>query len=389
MKKNRYLIVGITLLAILSGCGSDTAKEDVKRAKESNKRLEESEQEPFVFKEENGEVILTKYNGKDSVVVIPDEYKDKPITGIADTAFKDSKQLETLTIPYTVQTIDNNTLEEQSGTTLLVYRCSMGETYALQRQLNYKLLGDNPMTASEVTIYNEDGTDSEILSPGQESSKAFMQGVSFQEQDGESVLTLDNSHTGNIAISQYGSLTIELADGSVNTITGSKGNDGISSNGCITITGNGSLTVCGSDLYSLREGERNYVGYGIYLWGDLTIENHVKLTAKAGNSKSRAAYGLLIEEGNLSVDNSWLELYGNTSEEISGGGLLISSMGDPQYGNLNLVNAKITEGGQEITMENEGTVSLRSIGNGEIKYIEDVGLEGHAAYVRIEPELQN
>ncbi len=400
MRKAKYILLSLALTAMLTACSNSDADEANKRAKENTQKVEDMESEEiFVFKEEDSAVILTKYNGKDSNVEIPEEYNGKPVTVITDTAFEDYGNLESITIPCTINTIYEETLPESEQITLKVYNHSMGEIYAIQRDLPYEYLGENPAQASYVTIYDKKGAVGYQFYPGAEPEEEFLTGVTFEQVDGKSILTLDNCDIGAIVVEEFASLTIEVKEGTNNYITGAKGKDGIYTSGNLTITGAGILNVFGSDTYSYREGDASYVGYGICTYGNLTLDNHVQVIAKSGESAGKPMVGILIDNGNLIINESKLEVFAvpQTEDAVGGAGILLYQYGMEQYGKLELTNAVIAEGGQMVPiMESETDSTLYGYGIGSEAVIvmttdellgEFEGYSGASLYVRIEPQL--
>lgn len=392
------VLLGVVAAVALTACGSKDSGDAAQKAKENTDRVEDMEQEEvFVFTDNDTGVTLTKYNGSDSDVEIPEEYDGKSVTAIADTAFADYGNIDSITIPYTVHTIENGMLPESETITLNVYNHSMGEVYAMQYNVPFVSLGENPAQATCVTVYEKNGATGHQMYLGQTSEDEALQGVTFEEKDGKSVLTLDNCDIGSISVGEFAALTIEVKEGTTNLITAQKGKDGISTNGNLTITGAGTLRVFGSDAYSVREGDNSYVGYGICTYGNLTLENHVQVEAKAGISSSRPVLGVMVDSGNLIISESKLEAFAYPGEDsdAEGAAVMLFNYGMEQYGKLELTDAVIAEGGERIPlMDNESDIVGYGIGSeAVIAMTEDAllgefnGYSGAALYVRVEPRL--
>lgn len=133
------------------------------------------------------------------------------------------------------------------------------------------------------------------------------------------MLVLDNCDIGCVEVGEFASLTIEVKEGTTNYITGARGRDGIYVNGNLTITGAGNLNVYGSDNYSVREGDFGSVGYGMSVYGTLTLENHVQVMVKAGESSAKVMIEIIIDSGNLHVNKSKLEVHAIPQREESVG----------------------------------------------------------------------
>lgn len=402
MNKILYILLILTLATMLIACSNGDSDEAAKRAEENTQKVQEMEnEEGFVFEENDTGMTLTKYNGADANVEIPEDYNGKPVTAIADTAFMDYGNLESISIPYTIQTIEEETLPASEQITLNVYSHSMGLIYAMQRNLPYEYLGENPAQASYVTVYDKEGVTAYQLYPGEIADEEALKGVTFEQIDGKSVLTLDNCDIGAISVDEFSSLNIVVKEGTSNYITGERGRDGINVNGSLNITGAGTLNISGSDTYSLREGDASYVGYGICTYGNLTLENHVQVTAKAGTTSNRPMIGIVIDDGNLVINESKLEVFAISEEaEAPGGaGILLYNYGLEQYGNLELTNSIIAEGGQLVPMlAEESNTEIWGYGMSPEAVIvqtydellgEFEGYSGASLYVRIEPQIIN
>ncbi len=64
--------------------------------------------EPFKFEKQNGEAVLVKYAGKDSTVVLPEQYEGAPLCRIGDNAFYDNGHVERVELPRGLKTIGMN-----------------------------------------------------------------------------------------------------------------------------------------------------------------------------------------------------------------------------------------------------------------------------------------
>lgn len=72
--------------------------------------LAENPTEDFAFLEENGEITITGYLGENTRVRIPEQIHQKPVTAIADGAFRAHAEITTLYIPDTVTRFGKNVL---------------------------------------------------------------------------------------------------------------------------------------------------------------------------------------------------------------------------------------------------------------------------------------
>lgn len=390
MKKTVKNIMRICFLlamtcALCACSDKDSDAQTAKHLKESNKKVNEQVEE-FEFTEEEHGAVLTKYNGSDEDVVIPEDYNNLPVVRIADSTFTNNNKIKSVKIPDTVQEIDNETLPKSSDITIYAARNSAGEMYSYIRELHLAFDGDNLAKASCVTIYDTEGKFNETIYVGQEPKEEFLSGVHLDEQDGETVLLLDNCDIGGILVEEYAALTIQLADGSENKVTGKRGLDGISSNGSLTITGNGTLHVTGSDYYSTQEGGKFSIGWGISILGNLTIENQVKMDVVPGASTNYTMAGIIVEGGNFTVKASRVEALGSP-DGVAGAAVLVLNYDNwEDCGKLTLEQAQIAEGGDIVELKYDEEVLGTGIGTGEITY-DDIteSYTNVATYVRIEP----
>lgn len=65
----------------------------------------------FEYTEKDGEITIKKYNGTDTVVVIPEEINGKPVVGISYDAFKGNATIVEVVIPRSVERISFNAFE--------------------------------------------------------------------------------------------------------------------------------------------------------------------------------------------------------------------------------------------------------------------------------------
>lgn len=99
--------------------------EDVSASPEELPTEEETVKEPFEYSEWNGKITIEKYNGTDTVVVIPEEIDGKPIVKVTYSAFKENLFIEKVTVPATVEYIGSNAFEKCSALEEVVL---LGET---------------------------------------------------------------------------------------------------------------------------------------------------------------------------------------------------------------------------------------------------------------------
>lgn len=99
----KYIIAMIVVLAVListlSGC-SGTATIELTAS-------EDELAEGFVWENNYSEIIITGYEGVSNDVVIPSRINGKPVTAIAENAFKGFEKLKSVVIPESVKTIDS------------------------------------------------------------------------------------------------------------------------------------------------------------------------------------------------------------------------------------------------------------------------------------------
>lgn len=389
--KRKLLIGGVVVLLAVSlcACGKEKSESDqnlkdkVDKANEQVKEDENSNE--FLYENWENGVAIYKYNGPGGAIEIPEELGGKTVVRINSSTFEGMQsKIESLTVPPCVQEIANGTLETEGTVKIRAYRNTGGMNYALNKGLQYENLGENPIQASAVIIFDETGKESKILKLGDSGTEDFMKGISFEEKDGKSVLILDGCHAGSIIVDEYASLIIELKDGSENVLTAGAGHDGVSVMGNLTITGNGSLTITGSDIYSVGEGDSWWVGYGIYANGDLTIADHANISAKSGKSSKREVFAVMAQSGNLLVDNARLEMMIQESE-VGSGAVLVMDDGTGKYGQITVNGCQIVEGGSVVAVMQQSQVWGSSISNAGVINVDDEGgFTGAAQYVRIE-----
>lgn len=402
MKKvMKKLGVALVLAALLAGsltaCGKkedeDAAlKEKLEEANDKVERLEEEDKEEkeFVFREEETGAVLTKYNGDSEEVIIPDEYNGLAVVKIEAYTFKDAA-VKVIQIPPTVDKIEYGTLREGSGITIRGYSNTYAENYAYGQGLSFESMGENTFETDLVTIWDKDGVHCTNIYRGQMLDDESLAGVTFKQIDGKSVLVLDNCDIGSIVVEDYAALTIELAEGSDNKITGGRGRDGISTSGNLTIRGNGKLSVFGSDYYSRSEGSNptKGTGSGLSIWGNLTIEENAKVYAKSGNGKGDyLADGVWISNGNLTVSGgSMLEAVAGETEGYIVPALVVHwSYDESRGGQIVLNDVNITGGGAIVPIVYRGTYedtgeSYETVGGSSISGDAEVTWEDEKGYV--------
>lgn len=411
MKKGKTLkTLGLALLLLmglmgsLTACGSKESEEDVKekidKANEKVAELEEEDEKDreFVFREEQTGAVLTKYNGTAEEVEIPEDYNGLAVVKIESAAFKNNETVKVIQIPRTVTTIQSGTLQEECGITIRGYTNTYAEYYAMSLGLTFESVGENTFQADSITIWDKEGAHCTNIYRGQIIDDEELAGITFKKVDGESVLLLDNCDIGSIEVEEYAALTIELAAGSDNKITGGRGKDGIWSHGNLTVKGDGKLSVFGCDYYSIVDGAGagSYVGYGISVEGNLNIEENAKVYAKSGNSKkSWFAIGVAVNGGNVTVSgNGMLEAVGGDNEEgLIVPALLVESFNN-RGGEILLENVNVTGGGAIVplvyrwTDEETGQIQEENGGQSisgvsEVTWMEEQGFVGASTHIII------
>lgn len=411
MKKRKRLALclaaGFLLAGILASCGKQEAeKEDTKKKiEEANEKVDKLEEEDekdreFVFREENGGAVLVEYNGTAEDVVIPDENDGLTVVKIGNGVFRDAEAaMKSLTIPMTVQDIAYDAFKGESPSLeIRGYANTYAELFAAQHGWNFVSQGDNTLEADRIKIYDKEGVHCTEIYRGQMLDEESLAGVEFKNVDGKSVLVLNNCDIGSIETEEWAALTIELAAGSENKVTGGRGRSGIYTSGSLTIRGNGQLSIVGSDYYSLSEGRTmRGVGEGIYTSGTLTIEGNPHIYAKGGKGKSDYyASGVTVWNGDLNMSGGMLEaVAGETEEAYQVPALLVEwSYDENRGGKIQLENLRVTGGGDAVpaisrwTNEDTGAteengVGMSVSGSDQVVWTEEAGWTGASAHVII------
>lgn len=414
MKRTRReaALSGLTLLLLavlmavgLMACGDkeDEEADVAKKVEEANEKVKELEEEDeqsreFEFREEESGAVLTKYNGTAEEVVIPEEYNGLAVVKIEANTFKNNETVKTVQIPRTVTGIQGSTLEEGSGVTIRGYENTFAEFYAVGWGFTFESMGENTFEADSVTIWDKEGAHCTTLYRGQIIEDEALKGVTFTKTDGKSVLTLNNCDIGSIEVEEYAALTIELAEGSENKVTGERGRTGISTSGNLTFTGDGKLFVFGSDYYGIVDGAQtgSYLGDGIYVMGNLRVEGNAKVYAKAGKgSKSLTAIGVIVSGGNLTVSvGGMLEAVGSDSAEGLAVAALLVDKFNGRGGEILLDGVNVTGGGAVVPMIYRGTYedtgeaweeggNSSISGESEVVWTEEQGYAGASSHIII------
>lgn len=371
MKNKKVIkILGCAMVLILlagcfAACGKKEQEEkDVKKkVEEGNKKAKELEKEDekkseFVFREEENGAVLTKYNGTEKEVIIPDEYNGLSVVKIEEYTFRNSTaDIQVIQIPPTVSEIKNQTLQEDSSITIRGYSDTYAELFAARLGLTFESMGENTRETDMVTFWDKDGAHCTNLYRGQMIDDEKLKGVTFKQVDEKSVLVLNNCDIGSVEVNDFAALTIELAEGSQNKIAGERGKSGISTRGKLTIKGSGKLSVFGGDYYHIADGANSgtWIGEGLNIWGNLSIEESAQVYVKGGNGKEDFyTYGAYIT-GNLLSSGGMLEIVSGECENYSAPALIVSSLYEGRGGEILLDGVNITGGGQTAPVVYRGT----------------------------------
>lgn len=388
MKKS-YIILGavLALALCLSGCEKKEAESDAdlkKKLEDANEKVNEEFSDEFTYTEVEHGIAITGYKGEGGDLEIPEEIDGKTVVKIENTAFSDESKLTSLTIPASVQWIKAHTLKEGSSVKIRGYQKTAAIDYARSYGLEYEILGENTKKASYVLVYDTNGTKCTTIEPGKESKEEYAKGISMKNEDNTTVLTLDGCNAGSIVVEEYAALVIELAGGSENTLSAGAGLDGISTSGDLTIRGNGTLYVNGSDYYTTHDGENGQIGWGMIVYGNLTVEKGAKVFARClGTEASITGFGVMVNSGNLIVDSASLNASVQKSKEADAG-VLVRDDGSKQYGQIILKNCNITQGGQLVYLDMWGDYVTTIGTSGTTAFDEESGLKNAATAVVIE-----
>ena len=111
-KKRIFLVFAILTMALLLSfvfvaCGKTPDKSNVDHGENSN--IEEYNGIKFLLNDDKqGYSIVEMSSCSDAEIIIPSEYKSKPVTGIAGMAFFGCTNLTNITIPNSVTSIGNS-----------------------------------------------------------------------------------------------------------------------------------------------------------------------------------------------------------------------------------------------------------------------------------------
>lgn len=381
VRRKAKLLSVLFITLLLWGCTKE-AKEEVKPP--SNEELKVTqEKEDYEYIEKDYGIFLTKYNGQEKDIEIPDEIDGKTVIGLEDTVFKDCENINSVYLPPCIEQVKGGIFDPFPDVKIKAYRYSYGHLIASQQGIRFEDMGENTAQAQYVELYEME--DKQLAScvrlydgdSGKEGE--YTEGASFAIKDGVATLTLDNFHGGFIYSGYSGALTIELVEGSENSVTAAPDDEGIVVNGKLTIQGNGSLSISAGDDGS---------GMGIYAIGNLTIQDHVHMYVKAGEIDSgnpTVAIGVMF--GDIKIANSKVEAQAGSI----GADMAICAYTDYnfEHGNIELEGVNIVEGGQLCEMiyryEDMEHTYARSFGNAEkIFASEDGSIDGISKYVRIE-----
>lgn len=373
MRKKCFMVMlAIGLSFSIYGCGtSDKKEEDVKNKVESSKEKVEKDasEDGFSYKDVEGGISLIKYNGGGKDIVIPDELGGKSVVQLSAGLFSDM-DIASIEIPNSVQLIEREFIDDDCEPVIKCNRSTAALEFTMYNGLQNEIMGENDEQAQKVDIYDTEGFLSESLKLGSEGSTDVTKGMSFKDENGESVLHLNGSKSGHIICEDFKNLTIELEEGSVNTISAAGGKDGLTCTANLTIRGNGSLSVTGGDYKSVGEGDRANLGSGIYVFGDLTIEDKATVGAKCGISTYYSGVSVLVNGGNLKVDSSSVDIITPEGEDLakSNAVIIYDINNDGTYGKVVMNNCSVVEGGNVVEYqaeEEDGSITIMGSTVGE------------------------
>lgn len=380
----------LVLTMLISGCAStDSNKEEKKPV--ADVQEDEKPTDGFAYEEKEVGIVLTEYYGSSDQVDIPSEIDGKIVIGLDAALFANCEKLTRVSVPGTVESVGAGIFADFPNVIVDCYEHSAGDIYQASA-CSLNVLGENPECARYVKIYSSETKslmDYTFLKDGEKGEEgSYCEGASFAIEDGTAVLTLDNFNGGMI-LAGNGSLTIRLAEGSVNNIVGADKADYeccIIANGSLIIEGNGSLSMKAGDSGS---------GCVLRTYGSMTVQDQVKMFAKTGQTDN-STYGIFVEKGDFKVIDSHVEVQVAQSE-LNSPAILVSPRSRVENNNLVYDNGKIilekceiVAGGhvEEYSIEVEG---IEYFGGSSITEdgisCEDL-LKGCAEYVKIVPKAE-
>ena len=390
MKKGLHKLMAVLLMStmLIPGC---KAKEQEEVKPIENPIEDEKPTDGFAYKEKEIGIVLTEYYGSSEEVDIPSEIDGKIVIGLDGALFANSEKLTRVSIPGTVESVGAGIFDGFPNVIVDCYEHIAGNVYQASA-CSLNILGENPECAQYVKIYSSETKslmDYTFLKDGEKGEAGtYCEGASFAIENGTAVLTLNNFNGGMI-LAGNGSLTIRLAEGSVNNIVGA---DKAEYECCVVAKG--SLIIEGNGSLSMKAGDRGG-GNVISTHGSMTVQDRVKMFAKTGATDNWTC-GISVEKGDFKVVNSHVEVQ-VAQTGLNSPAILVSPKSRVENNNIVYDNGKIlleqceiVEGGnaEEYSFEMEGIEYFGGSSITEMGIRCEESLEGCSEYVRIEPKAE-
>ena len=190
-----FLCVGIV------GCGEVGENETKNINKIEDEVISEEEIQEFEYKKSDGGIVLTKYNGNDDKIIIPDEIDGKVVIGVDNTMFENCSQLTSVQFPSCIEKIQGGIFKDFPNVIIVGYENTKCEEISLGENRALQSLGENIECIKYIDVYDSETKGvmnyTRLMSGENGKEGEYSEGTSFVIKDGVATLTLNNYNGGN------------------------------------------------------------------------------------------------------------------------------------------------------------------------------------------------